>query len=1057
MRTVTLHFRALLLALFFPLCVSASDNVPKIIAGVVKADSWTSTNSFAGIYRLVATPGGTLTQLSDGNDVYLAPLGGAVYVDGLMKGIHFQQQWDAYLGANTYSIYHMEYDMATWQRTKSVVMDNTYANLISSCGITHDAVTGQDFGIFYNFNLDMQVLGRKLATIDFSTDKPKKTIIGDVQTPFAALAAADNGLLYGVGQDGYLYIIDKTDATLYPLGELGISDISTYPSSMAWDARSGKLYWSYVTTGMKSVLYAITPTIGAVTCSKVMDVPDNAYLVNMWISPSAAGTPSVATDLSADFVGERTTGTVSFTMPTLDEDDNALTGALTYTIYANGASVGTGTAAPGASVSEEVTVPQSGETELRVVVSNDKGSSLPVRLSLYVGRDTPKGVSDLRLWYNTSSGKAELSWTAPTLGVHGKELTTANLRYDVRRQPGNVLVAEHTAETSFSESLSNSGELKSYYYEVTPWNGELQGASTASNSIVLGDALVPPFSEDFATQAGFDRFTVVDANGDGKTWVRFHKYYSYSGTTVDAASITASTTVADDDYLLTPMLRMERGGKYPLTFTARKAYSPASYDQKVEVLFGSGDDFSAYKIIGTYDVDDVSDMTFEEEIIPEEDGIYRIAFHAISNAKSDQLLLNTINIGAPMAGTAPKAVTDLSITAGEKGALTATVQCTAPTQNIRNEALTSITKIDVLNKSGNVVGTIANPAPGESCTIACSGLSNGYNTLTVVAYVDAAAGEKVSQEAFIGVDRPSALTDVLLRDNGETAYVTWTVPTTGYYGRYINPDALTFNLYTISDDGYADPLQDNISQPYDTGEPTSTGDQKLLYYAVDAHSAAGYGPLTATNSLVVGAPYALPFQETFSKGLHTNQFVWFEGEEFSRNFTLVSDKSADGDGAALCFTPNYSNFGIFSTGKVSIAESSAPMLSFWYYAEAGHQASLLVYVDKLPQSALLSVADIDFTKETESGWKHVEVDLSPLKASPYVIVRFAMASAGSDFSSVVIDNIEVFDKATNGITAPTDQRNNDNHAVYDLSGRKWKKTTALPKGVYIENGKKVVR
>lgn len=113
MRTITLHFRALLLALFFPLCVSASDNVPKIIAGVVKADSWTSTNSFAGIYRLVATPGGTLTQLSDGNDVYLAPLGGAVYVDGLMKGIHFQQQWDAYLGANTYSIYHVEYDMAT--------------------------------------------------------------------------------------------------------------------------------------------------------------------------------------------------------------------------------------------------------------------------------------------------------------------------------------------------------------------------------------------------------------------------------------------------------------------------------------------------------------------------------------------------------------------------------------------------------------------------------------------------------------------------------------------------------------------------------------------------------------------------------------------------------------------------------------------------------------------------------------------------------------------------------------------------------------------------------
>lgn len=1055
MRTITLKFQMLLLVLALSLPAAAADYVPKIIAGVVKADSWTTNNAKAGIYQLEAVPGGTLTQLSEGNDVFLAPLGGAVYVDGTMKGIHFKQEWDPYLSANSYTVYHVEYDMATWQRTKAVAMDNTYANLIATSGITHDPVTGQDYGIFYNFNLDMQVLGRKLATIDFSKDRPSKSIIDNVETLFAAITATTGGFIYGVGQDGYLYIIDKTDATLYPLADLGITDISTYPSSMTCDPRTGKLYWSYVTTAMKSVLYEITPTIGSVSATKVMDVPDNAYLVNLYIAPTKEGAPTAASGLVVDFEGERTTGTVAFTMPELDQDGQPLTGELTYIIRANGESVATGKGTPTEAVSTEVTVPKSGDTEVSVVVTNDKGESLPVKENLYIGRDTPQPVTDLHLIYNMATGKAELTWTAPTTGIHDKELTAANLSYQVTRQPGDVQVATGIKETSFSEPLDNTGDLKSYYYEVTPVNGDMMGEAKSSNTIVLGDALVPPFFENFTTQAGFDRFTVVDANNDGKTWERFHKYYSYSGTTVDAASITASYSTADDDYLLTPVLRLERGSRYALTFVARKSYSPASYDQKMEVLLGEGDDFSTYQKIGTYDIDDVNDMTFEEEVVPAADGLYRIAFHAISNAKSDQLLLSSIKLAAPMAGTAPKAVTDIVITAGEKGALTAIVSITAPSQNIRDEELTAITKIDVLDKNGQVVGTIANPAPGQPCTIECTGLQNGFNTLTVVAYVDENAGEKTAKEAFIGVDRPAAPSNVLLTDNGSTAVLSWTPPTTGYYGYYINPDALKYNLYTISDDGYADPFKDDITQPYDTQEPTNSGDQKLLYFALDAESAAGYGPLEASNSLVVGEAYPLPFQETFSKGLHSNQFVWFEGEEFSKNFTIIGDKSADDDNAALAFTPNYSTFGIFSTGKISIAEAQEPAFSFWYYAEAEEKASLLVYIDKLPQGQLTSVADIDYTTETESGWKKVEVDLTPFMASPYVILRFGMVSVSENYTPVIIDNIQVYDKKATGIHG-VESGKREPSSVYDLQGRKLTSGSSLSKGVYIIGGKKVI-
>ena len=1044
-------FSMLVLLSMVTLTVKAADYVPKLWAGVVKADSWTTTTHKEGVYQLEVKDGGSLTQLSTGDDVYMAPLGGAVYVDGTMKGIHFKTEYDPYTEGNSYTVYHVEYDMQTWKRTKAVTMDQTYANLISTCGIAHDPLSGKDYGIFYNFNFDMQVINRKLATIDFSKDKPTKDIIDVVTTPFAAIAFAPSGALYGVGMDGFLYAIDPDDAELMPLGDLGIEDISTYPSTMAFDPQTGKLYWSYVNTAMKSCLYEVNYAIGHVSATKVMDVPDNAFLVNMYFPAAVAGAPTAATGLSLSFEGEKTTGTVSFTMPSKDQQGETLSGAQTYTIYAGETELYTGTAEAGAAVSRTVTVPESGDTEIRVVVKNDKGESPAVKTTQYIGRDTPLAVTDLTLSYNASTGKALLTWTAPTQGTHGKPLTPANLTYQVVRQPGNVTVATATRETSFSEPLPNTGDLKGYSYTVTPVNGELTGAAATSNILVLGDALELPFTENFSTVAGFNRFTVIDANNDGAKWERFYKYYSYSGTEVSAASIVANRDNADDDYLLTPQLRMERGSRYALTFQAHKSYSPANYDQKMEVLFGQGDDPKTYTKVAIVDIDDVNEMNFEYELIPTSDGIFRVAFHAISKANSDQLLLDNIKIAAPLAGTAPEAVTNLKITAGEKGALTATVTMTAPSKNVRGEMLTAITKIDVVDADGKVVGTIANPEPGKTCTIECTGLKNGYNTLSAIPYVGTDAGSKTSAEAFIGVDRPVAPSDITLSDDGTNAILTWTAPTEGFFGHYVNPDALKYNLYTIGDDGYADPYVDDIQQPYNTGVKTNEGDQQLLYYALCAESAAGEGGIDASNSLVIGAPYPMPFAETFSQGLHTNQFVWFEGEEFSRNFKIVSE-SADDDNAALAFYPNYAKLGIFSTGKVSIQGAQKPVFTFQHYAQAGELAALVVYVDRLPQNVPAEVAQFDYSTETESGWKKVTVDLAPFTDSPYVILRFAFVS--NSYEPIIIDDIRVEEATATTLSAVDANALRHQAPAYNLAGQR---VGSQYRGIVIQNGKKMIR
>ena len=1062
---------SLVALLALPLTARAADYVPKIIAGVVKADSWTLGNNREGIYSLEVKTGGQLTQQNDGQDKFLAPLGGAVYQDGTMYGIHFKQEWDPYEQANTYTIYNVAYDMQSWTRTKGQALSNMYGNLISSCGITHDPVTGLNFGIFYNFNMSYQVINRKLATIDFidteASGAPKKQVVGVVETPFAAIAAAENGFLYGVGLDGFLYIIDKvleeeaTSVAVYPLADLGIADISTNPSSMTFDPRTKKLYWSYVSTAQKSYLYEIegygTLTPKAV---KVMDVPDNAYLVNMYIAPMEAAddAPAAVSDLTAVFEGEKTTGTVSFTMPALTYSGDALSGTLDYVVYADGAEVATGTAEAGSEVSRQVTVDTEGsDVELRVVAKNAAGEGAPQSVALYIGRDVPLAVQNLKLTYNADTEYTRLSWEAPTTGVHGKTLTEYNLSYNIVRQPGDVTVATGLKLPAFGEKIEKTSDLTSYHYEVVAVNGSHESEKAVSNAVVVGQALVPPFDENFTTQQGFDRFTVIDVAGDGyssygdwrNVWVRYHKEYTYSGTTVDYAMIYAQND--DDDYLLTPPLQLEKGGRYELTFTAAKAYADKKYNQKMRVLVGlAGDDISNYTVVGDgIDITDVNMEEFTRDIRIEADGIYQIAFHAQSPAGSGQLYLDEVYLAASLLATAPEAATDVVATGNPDGYLTATVTFTAPDKTLHGDALTAISHIDAVDVDDNVLGRLTDVTPGQQCSMPIAHLQNGNNTCYLIAYAGDAPGAKAPFTVVVGQDYPLPPTDIALTDDGTEAVLTWKAPTEGINGLPLNPELLQYNLYEISSDGRPTLLQKDIQSPYHTGVRTAEGDQSLLYYAIDAQNTAGLSDLEATNSLVVGKPYELPYVDVFDK---TNQqFVWIEGDYADWNIGLAKI-SSDGDvnGYAMAFEPNRAEAGIYNLGKITLAGAKEPHLSFSYYAQpASDLCTLGVAIDTDQTGHATVVKQVDFQQETTTGWRPVDIDLTPFKDSDYIIVKFAMVSQSQ---IIVFDDLRIADADDTAVqTVKTDAPAAP--YSYNVAGQRVSPTA---KGLHIQHGRKYV-
>jgi hypothetical protein len=230
----------------------------------------------------------------------------------------------------------------------------------------------------------------------------------------------------------------------------------------------------------------------------------------------------------------------------------------------------------------------------------------------------------------------------------------------------------------------------------------------------------------------------------------------------------------------------------------------------------------------------------------------------------------------------------------------------------------------------------------------------------------------------------------------------------------------------------------------------------LLYYAIDAQNSAGLSELVATNGLVVGKPYDLPYIDIFDKT--NDKFVWLEGEYADWNIGLAKISSdGDADGYAMAFEPNRADYGFYNLGKLSLAGAETPVLSFDYYAmPAAQTASLTVLADTRQDGSAEPLMTIDYKKETTTGWKHVDIDLSKYKTEPYVIVKFSMVSLqDADPQTVIVfDDLRIEDKVGTGV-CPAVSQPAAARGIYRLDGTRFE-GTSLKKGIYVIDGRRTV-
>ena len=911
--------------------------------------------------------------------------GGAGIVDGKMCGIYFLNTGFSSV------ICYFAVDMESWEVVEGPT-PITDMRMVATETAT-DPTGGTVFGQFYT--ADGQTL--EFGTIDYKS--LTRTTVCSSQHSYVAMGIAKDGFAYGVANDGNLYKIDRTNGTETLVGSTGVELMNangeTYYQSGEIDPKTNVFYWCCVDKDVKHALYTVNLSNGAAT--KLYDLEaGNIFQVVIPAPATADNAPASVENLTANFTDANLTGTVNFTMPTKTFNGDAdLVGEMDWCVDVNGVQAATGKAAPGAAVTADVTATE-GLDKIEAYAKNDNGNGYKSQIVKYVGYDQPVAPENVTLTADANR-LATVTWTAPTAGTHNGYMGA--LQYNVYRITGQdtLKVATQISGTTCQDQISESS-LKSYHYGVEAVNNTQVSAMAFSNSEIVGDAIEPPFFDDFLS--GIDLYTVLDENNDNSTWSWIKNthvaYYKYNKAN------------AGDDWLMTPPLKLKAGKSYHVSFRA-SAYGGSFSPERIEAKWGNAPTAASMtgEITPGTIVDSEDPKLFENTITPDADGKYYIGFHAISDPNMFYLFLDSVSVEQAPEDDGPAAVTNLTATAAPQGALKATIGFNAPDKTIGGNVLSSITTIDVMRGS-TVVKSLANVTPGSKQTVVDENAAQGDNTYTVMASNASGPGQKATVTVYVGADAPST-PEVKAKDNITSVDLSWN-PVTGKNGGYVDPAQVTYEVREVTRDGYlSDPIETLTGKTQYTinGVATNEGEQHYMQWAVNATNEIGMSDW-GVGAIIGGAPYTLPYHNSFKGATLENKFVGIEASNQNVKAGFSNGITYDNDGGAIAFQATGDGSCSMAMGKIVFAGSTAPQIMFAYNAPAGSAAKLLVTAER-PDGNMLTLWEKDLSG-SDASWQTVACEVpATLLGDTYDIIRFTLEATQALTGMVYLDNINMLE------------------------------------------------
>ena len=980
-----------------PALLASPPSGTQLWGNVIFRDDWDEYDAPYGFYSFDVSGNNISTEMLL-SDYELFANGGGAFIDDVFHCV----QYDVDPWGGMYAFY-FKYDTTNWTRITEVGVDiSEQWELIARCTAV-DPTTQTVYGIFSTYG----GAGMEFGTINY--DDFSRTSIADVSIEPMAMACNSKGEIFVISQEGDLYRVDKLTGAFTLVGPTGFEP-DAYLQSATFDLKDDHLYWAAL-RGDRSELLDVDTNTGK--ASKVADFPHFEEVLCLYapfIPEDAA--PKAVTGLAADFPNGALTGKITFVLPTQTVNGESITGVVGYEILIDGQSVATGQGEAGQSVAEEVTV-EPGSHKIKVFTSNEAGRGEQAYVVEWIGPDTPPAISDLLLRYDASTSTATLTWTNPDKGINGGYIDADKLSYTITRFPGCVEVASGYKGDSFSETLEFD-QLTALYYTIALSYDGMEGETSTSNHAIVGEALDLPYSQYFDSPDALDLFTIIDNNGNGNTW------------TLDelegcASYIDGWSDFEGDDWLITPPVKMKSDRQYIVSFKIRNYWE--WYNEMFATAIGKGDNPAEYtEVIPQTMLTSDKFQEFSNVVTVPEDGDYRYGIHAVSPSFCYGMLLDSLVIKEGAKFSAPDSVTSITVEPGAMGAKTASVTFTTPDKTANGQPLTDLsTVIITLDGDDTPVATLTNVSNLTSYTVQVDGIvGDGWHTFTVMACNNNGEDRGVQNScvAWIGYDVPAAPTNVHMADNLDgTLTLTWEAPgAEGVHGGYVDASQLYYNIYSIVGFEMLEPVEMGIEGLKYVGELSQTGDQELLEWTVAACSAGGEGASTPANTLFSGAPYTLPFHESFAEG-GTDMPIW--GATESENgwciFYPQRGFSADDDNGCITFAPyEGGETCTFYSGKISLQGTTHPMLSFSYYAVPGLFDKVAAYV-RTPDGQRILLDETDFyALEGEEGWRRMGADLTPMQQYAYINVDFE-GHAGEVVSPIYFDNINIRDAAEHDV------------------------------------------
>lgn len=192
-----------------------------------------------------------------------------------------------------------------------------------------------------------------------------------------------------------------------------------------------------------------------------------------------------------------------------------------------------------------------------VTAVNADGKGVVNSYLVQTGEDTPGKVTNLTI-NKESDERITISWSKPTIGAHDGWFDNSALTYNVTRYPDEKVVATGLTATTFTDT--ELGEYTSYSYKVAAVSAAGVGTENQTSSVHAGTAIRAPYYATFTSWKEVDYWSVIDANGDNRTWT-----YDGEGTMDIFQRMALNCDYKTNDYLVSPKLYVEEGKTYRMT------------------------------------------------------------------------------------------------------------------------------------------------------------------------------------------------------------------------------------------------------------------------------------------------------------------------------------------------------------------------------------------------------------------------------------------------------------------------------------------------------------